>query len=428
MRRHLRHSSRTIQSPKFSIPANPNPARFQGLYLCQVGSGRASSSMAPLNQASLEAIHRLRNYVPPPTAYEDVPVTRRAAVLLLLYADAKGDLRVVITMRAKTLSSWLPYADMLHDMRTALTFALLFFRAAFQMQEMRLYQEPNGGVDRVDPSLTNHSGRADAPSETPFQTARREAWEEIGLPGIDQPLPHPFTVEHLCELPANLAKTEVVVRPCVALLHSYNAQTGENADPEISLIPQLDAREVAAVFTAPFYSFLCMREEDQELSSDSHSNLQLKKNENEDSTVGSARADQGSLGADAKGYDNDLGEWYRGSWSLWHNSNWRMHQFFVRANTRVVKPKSHSNREENVELAADPDGQVQRYRVFGMTARIIVDAARVAYDREPEFEHNSHFGDEAMIAKLRRLGRLSAVRRRSDQLTRETMERAAKLS
>ncbi|KAJ5651946.1 hypothetical protein N7507_009372 [Penicillium longicatenatum] len=255
-------------------------------------------------------------------------------------------------------------------------------------------------------------GRADAPSETPFQTARREAWEEIGLPGIDQPLPHPFTVEHLCELPANLAKTEVVVRPCVALLHSYDAQTGQNADPEISLIPKLDAREVAAVFTAPFYSFLRLRDDDE----------QLPPNSQEDSIVGSAQADQGSLGADAN--ETDPGEWYRGSWSLWHNSNWRMHQFFVRANTRVVKPKPH----KNVELAADADGQVQRYRVFGMTARIIVDAARVAYDQEPEFEHNSHFGDEAMIAKLRRLGRLSAVRRRSDQLTRETMERAAKLS
>lgn len=63
-----------------------------------------------------------------------------------------------------------------------------------------------------------------------------------------------------------------------------------------------------------------------------------------------------------------------------------------------------------------------------MTARIIVDAARVAYGREPEFEHNSHFGDEAMIGQLRRMGRLSAQKRGSDELTRETMEKAAKLS
>jgi hypothetical protein len=63
-----------------------------------------------------------------------------------------------------------------------------------------------------------------------------------------------------------------------------------------------------------------------------------------------------------------------------------------------------------------------------MTARIIVDAARVAFAREPEFEHNSHFGDEEMIANLRRMGRLSQVRRPGDELTREMMERAAKLS
>jgi 8-oxo-dGTP pyrophosphatase MutT (NUDIX family) len=126
------------------------------------------------------------------------------------------------------------------------------------------------------------TGRADTLAETPFETARREAKEEIGLPEIGQPLPRPFSVEHLCELPANLAKTEVVVRPCVALLHSYDSATGMNADPEVSLIPQLDAREVAAVFTAPFHSFLRLKQD---------------------------------------GRDSE--DWYRGSWSRWHNSNWR---------------------------------------------------------------------------------------------------------
>lgn len=89
-----------------------------------------------------EAINRLRNYVPPPTAYKEVPLTRRAAVLLLLYADRNGELRVVITIRAKTLSSCMccPFVSpdflavwtspvfrasllVLHDMRTVLTLA-----------------------------------------------------------------------------------------------------------------------------------------------------------------------------------------------------------------------------------------------------------------------------------------------------------------
>jgi hypothetical protein len=121
-------------------------------------------------------------------------------------------------------------------------------------------------------------GRAEH-AETAFQTARREASEEIGLPDINQKLPPPFSVEHLCEFPANLAKTEVVVRPCVAFLHSYDPALG-NADPEVSLIPILDAREVEAVFTAPFKDFL------------------------------SGNLPNGQ-------------EWYRGSWGMWHNSHWR---------------------------------------------------------------------------------------------------------
>ncbi|EAW09415.1 NUDIX hydrolase [Aspergillus clavatus NRRL 1] len=308
--------------------------------------------MPRLNLASQKAIDRLRNYRPPPTNYDLVPLSRRAAVLLLLYADAKGDLRVVLTIRAKTLSSYAGQAAL-------------------------------------------PGGRADSLEETAFQTARREAREEIGLPDLRQQFPQPFKVEHLCEFPANLARTELVVRPCVALLHSYDGKTGENADPEVSLIPRLDAREVAAVFTASFHNFLRMRDGD----------------------------DWGT---------GDPAEWYQGAWTEWHQSNWRMHQFFVPIDNRtVVKPRS-SNRTQN--LAADQlkekeeSGEVTRYLVFGMTARILVDVARVAYGEEPEFEHNSHFGDEDMIANLRRMGRLSAVRKATDELTRETMQKAAKLS
>jgi hypothetical protein len=109
-----------------------------------------------------------------------------------------------------------------------------------------------------------------------------------------------------------------------------------------------------------------------------------------------------------------------------------VHQFFVHSANHAIKPRSPGNKAQNAAVDAltqqEESGLVQHYRVFGMTARIIVDAARVAFAREPEFEHNSHFGDEAMIAKLRRLGRLSEVRRPGEELTREMMERAAKLS
>ncbi|KAH8694123.1 NUDIX domain-containing protein [Talaromyces proteolyticus] len=305
--------------------------------------------MPQLSPASAEAIARLRAYVPPPTSYDSLPLSRRAAVLLLLYADQNGDLKVVLTIRATTLSSFAGHA-------------------AFP------------------------GGKSDSLEETAFETARREAAEEIGLPNIGQPIFAPFRVEHICELPANLAKNELVVRPCVALLHSYDEKTSKNADPETTLIPQLDAKEVSAVFTAPFRDFLRT----------------------------SSELSQGD-------------DWYRGAWTSWHESDWRMHQFYVPVSKRnVTKPKNTRRRTQNAAISKleerQKSGDLTRYKVFGMTARILVDAARVAYNEEPEFEHNSHFGDEDMIEKLRRIGRLDAIKKPGDELTRETMQKAAKLS
>ncbi|EED12270.1 NUDIX domain protein [Talaromyces stipitatus ATCC 10500] len=323
-----------------------------------------SVKMSPLSPESAKAIARLRAYKPPPSSYGSLPLSRRAAVLILLYADPEGELKTVLTIRAKTLSSFAGHA-------------------AFP------------------------GGKADTENETAFETARREAAEEIGLPNIGKPLFPPFKVEHLCELPASLARNELVVRPCVAFLHSYNETTGETADPETSLIPRLDAKEVAAVFTARFHDFL---KKDIEHAA-------------------------GKEGDDEDG----PGDWYQGSWTTWHESDWRMHNFYIPISEKsITKPrpqtrlKSIQKRIQDVAITKlkerERSGELSRYKVWGMTARILVDAARLAYDEEPEFEHNSHFGDEEIIAKLRRIGRLGAIRRPGDELTRETMRKAAKLS
>jgi peroxisomal coenzyme A diphosphatase NUDT7 len=53
------------------------------------------------------AIARMRAYTPPPfDTWNKLPLSRRAAVLLLLFADRRGDLRVVITMRANSLRNY----------------------------------------------------------------------------------------------------------------------------------------------------------------------------------------------------------------------------------------------------------------------------------------------------------------------------------
>ncbi|TPX18460.1 uncharacterized protein E0L32_011645 [Thyridium curvatum] len=323
-----------------------------------------ATTMAPLNATSAAAVQRLRSFRPPEfPLWDQLPLSRRAAVLVLLYADRKGDLRVVITMRAASLRSYSGHA-------------------AFP------------------------GGKADSLEETPYQIARREAWEEIGLPIDDAKLPKPFRIEHLCYLPFNLAKTELVVRPCVAFLHSSPDPSGPTV--EEALMPRLDAKEVAAVFSAPFHNFLLATDE-----------------------VLPAGGGGGGGGDSESPQESPpplpKGEWYKGSWMNWHEEPWRLHYFFVPVhNQRVTKPRVREGGlaaiAEHLEEEQEDAG---RYMVWGMTARMLVDAARLAYGREPEFEHNSHLGDERMIEGLHRMGRLGEKKKAGSELTQADLKEAA---
>ncbi|KAK5135410.1 hypothetical protein LTR08_005352 [Meristemomyces frigidus] len=343
--------------------------------------------MAALSPASKRALANLRAFTSPPTNYYKCPLTRRAAVLILLFADRKGDLRVVLTIRSAGLKSYAGQAAL-------------------------------------------PGGKADTLQETPFMTARREAFEEIGLPMSDHRLPTGYEVEHLTELPANLAMTELGVRPCVAFLKTPSpSPRNQNPDAARDILPKLDAKEVAAVFTAPFYNLL--REKD----------------------------------IDPKTRSTVPGEWYKGSWHSWHETAWRMHQFFVPvtpatvflATTKLRPARAAEESPETTGASMPASGQPKkpmpgkpsqsslqpslprsfyttasdtlqqpRYRVFGMTARILVDCAQVAYGEVPEYEHNSHFGDEDLMDRLLKIGRLTPIRKEGDILTREVMTKAAK--
>ncbi|CAM1506628.1 Fc.00g062690.m01.CDS01 [Cosmosporella sp. VM-42] len=280
------------------------------------------------------AIARFRAYKTPAfPLWDRLPARKRAAVLILLYADRRGDLRVVITMRAASLRSFSGHA-------------------AFP------------------------GGKADNTEETPFQIARREAWEEIGLPMDDYRIPKPFRIEHLCCLPPSLARTHLVVRPVVAFLHTDRRSPGSPAPSvEETMIPKLDAREVAAVFSAPFYNFL--------------------KNDDlpppPDETL-------------------PPGHWYDGEWLSFKDHPWRVHNFYVPVNNqKVSKPRRNSAQGNLSEKLEEDEERVGRFKVWGMTARVLVDAARIAYAEEPEMQHNDNFGDDAIIETADKAGDLSEI-------------------
>ncbi|KAK1460639.1 NUDIX domain-containing protein [Colletotrichum cuscutae] len=345
-------TSQTNDNKNTNGNGNPNP---EGILILddheEVTSYWDAGAMAPLNSVSAAAIARLRRYVPPAfPLWDRLPVSRRAAVLVLLYADRRGDLRVVITMRAASLRSFSGHA-------------------AFP------------------------GGKADTLQETPYEIARREAWEEIGLPMDDARIPKPFKIEPLCYLPYNLARTELVVRPCVAFLHADEDPDEDDPSPlvEERMIPRLDAKEVAAVFSAPFQNFL--RSKDADLPPSSSKVL-------------------------------PPGHWYDGSWIQWKEHPWRVHNFYVPVDDqRVTTPGNamevdhpQSNLAEKLEEEKDKEGG-GRFKVWGLTAHMLVDCARIAYGKNPEFECNEHFGDEEIILQAEREGSLVEKKRKRDETT-----------
>lgn len=187
----------------------------------------------------------------------------------------------------------------------------------------------------------------------------------------DLQMPKPFRIEPICFLPPSLARTHLVVTPCVAFLHA-DKPDADSAAPLVdeSLIPRLDAREVAAVFSAPFYNFL----------------------------------KAGDL-PPRPGQELPPGSWYEGAWTLWKDMPWRVHNFFVPVNNqRVAKPRRASLQGNLGEALEEQEEQEGRFKVWGMTGRLLVDAARIAYGEKPEMEHNETYGDYDIILRAEEEG------------------------
>jgi coenzyme A diphosphatase NUDT7 len=137
----------------------------------------------------------------------------------------------------------------------------------------------------------------------------------------------------------------------VAFLHSEDNAT----NVEEVMIPRLDAKEVAAVFSAPFHNFLRAEDELRE-------------------------------GDPPPGRRSD---WYSGRWIDWLDSRWRMHSFYVPiTNQKIAKPRVREGGQVSLaeQLDEEEEAGLTRYKVWGMTARMLVDAARLAYGEDPEFE------------------------------------------
>ncbi|KAJ7093500.1 NUDIX hydrolase domain-like protein [Mycena epipterygia] len=148
----------------------------------------------PLSPESKRCLRNLATYRPPKQKFP-YPRSRSAAVLVALFVGRFGDLYVLLNRRSATLRSYAGDTSL-----------------------------PGGKVDPQDKSIED--------------TARREAFEEIGLPR------NKLKVPLLCVLEPFLASNELIVTPVVVLILDY------------SLRPILNTAEVASLFSHPLASFL----------------------------------------------------------------------------------------------------------------------------------------------------------------------------
>lgn len=164
------------------------------------------------------------------SVWHKVPMKRRAAVFVLLFLGPVGELRVVLTKRLLQLRSFPGHISL-------------------------------------------PGGLADLGLETPWQTARRETEEEIGLSADDQHLlaKYGFRLEHTCDMPCYLLRTFLVVKPVVGFLKwdkpprpagvgsgAPGAPPPPNAGAQHA--PHFDLKvnpgESSSIFSKPLYDFL----------------------------------------------------------------------------------------------------------------------------------------------------------------------------
>ncbi|KAJ6537858.1 NUDIX hydrolase domain-like protein [Mycena capillaripes] len=148
----------------------------------------------PLSTESKRCLKNLTAYRPHRQKYP-YPRTRSAAVLVALFVGRAGDLYVLLNRRSATLRSYAGDTSL-----------------------------PGGKVDPEDRTIE--------------ETARREAFEEIGLP------PDKLKVPLLCILEPFLASNHLIVTPVVVLILDN------------TLRPILNTAEVSALFSHPLASFL----------------------------------------------------------------------------------------------------------------------------------------------------------------------------
>ncbi|THU97257.1 hypothetical protein K435DRAFT_722017 [Dendrothele bispora CBS 962.96] len=304
------------KQPQFRIPSkNAKPGSHSKV---------VPGNLNLLTRESRECLQNLASYhAPKPTSWLPIPRSRRAAVLVALFVGRKGDLYVLLSRRASTLRSFAGDTSL-----------------------------PGGKMDPEDRTIED--------------TARREAFEEIGLPVDKKKAPL------LCIFEPFWVEKQLVVTPVVVLIL------------DTSLRPILNHSEVASLFSHPLASFLSSTPpfpKEPELEEVLYHTYQ----DYDWHGPPLPMKTQSSHGLKAKGESTDVIRFSR------KRNRRRSADYLVPSSDPVDDQDASSlpkTRKRKLRmhrfLTGREAGGIKP--VYGLTAAILIHVAQVGYKREPDFE------------------------------------------
>lgn len=323
--------------------------------------------------SEIKYLDNIKNYQPTyfnnnstTSVWHKLPIARRSAVLVLLFMGKYGELRVILTKRSRNLRNFSGH-------------------------------------------ISFPGGKADNGLESEWETARRESFEEIGLPLNNEQLGlMGLQIEKLATLPCFLARTLLAVRPCVGILKSSDLSDG-SSDYNIlnkALKLALNPGESSSVFSVPLREFFDQRKARKIANSDE---LQPKPKE---------LVDKKTISTNWAGIKWQYRSFLFPATNEQHEVDWLNEIDDLSSDdgeSFSINDKQSSLNQAREEAVKQPEQtSVPVRNVWGLTANILHELALITYEGSLYWNDKAAIGEEELLYSLSVKGGQLQSGKRSD--------------
>lgn len=283
--------------------------------------------------------------------------------------------QLLSNIRSFKHSNLLPPSSVWPDSRRSAVLILLFIGHNGELRV--LLTRRSKGLRSFSGHVSLPGGKADNNQETFEEVARREAEEEIGLPQDAEILHERFGMkidDISTQMPCYLSRTFLSVKPLVCFLHNETAD-GETPLDASRFFGKLNPGETSSIFSVPLNDMVC------------------------------------HLQSDGKGYEPEYVS-RREHISRWGGLKWPMrHYYYPVSNHNDV---AWLNEIEDTSSADELQESTTCRDLWGLTAKILYDLARIANDMLSNRGMEWDIGHEELIYGLHEHGNQLQGEKRSE--------------